>query len=379
MGETQTHGMHFTRFREVVVSKKKSPAKSKPPRRSRKEGLPPGTLVYLGEKKIDRPRIAAFDFDSDQFNECQVHSAEECAPLLKSPATTWINVDGLHDVALLERLGADCGIHPLVLEDILNTDQRPKAEDYEKYFFIVLRMFHNDTPDGKLTSEQISLVLGPTYVLSFQEMQGDVFDPIRDRIRTGKGRVRKMGPDYLAYALMDAIVDGYFAILEGIVDKTEEIEDTLINDPSPETLHTLHHLKRQVLFLRKYIRPLRDLVSALDREDSPLIQKETHIYLRDLYDHVNHAMDTLETVREILMGMLDIYLSSVSNRMNLVMKVLTIIATIFIPLTFIAGIYGMNFEYMPELHWRWGYPLIWAVMLAILLIMLVFFRRKKWL
>jgi len=371
--------MHFTRFPEVVVSKKKSLSKSKPPRRSRKMGLPPGTLVHLGEKKIDRPRIAAFDFDSGQFNECQVQTAEECTPLIKSPATTWINVDGLHDVALLERLGADCGIHPLVLEDILNTDQRPKAEDYEKYFFIVLRMFHNDTPDGKLTSEQISLVLGPTYVLSFQEMQGDVFDPIRDRIRTGKGRVRKMGPDYLAYALMDAIVDGYFAILEGIVDQTEEIEDTLINDPSPETLHTLHHLKRQVLFLRKYIRPLRDLVSALDREDSPLIQKETHIYLRDLYDHVNHVMDTLETVREMLMGMLDIYLSSVSNRMNLVMKVLTIIATIFIPMTFVAGVYGMNFDYLPELHWRWSYPLFWVVMIGILATMLYYFRRKKWL
>lgn len=361
------------------MSKRKNRTKPQSPRRSKKTGMPPGTLVYLGERKIDRPKISVFDFDAERFREHQVQTAEECTPLVQSPATTWINIDGLHDVSIFERLGEDCGIHPLVLEDILNTDQRPKMEDYGNYFYIVLRMFHNDAPKGKLASEQISLVLGPTYVLSFQEREGDVFDPIRDRLRTAKGRVRKMGPDYLAYALMDAIVDGYFSILEGIVDKTEEIEDTLVNDPSPETLHTLHHLKRQVLFLRKYVRPLRDLVSALEREDSPLIQKETHIYLRDLYDHVNHAMDTLETVREMLMGMLDIYLSSVSNRMNQVMKVLTIIATIFIPLTFIAGIYGMNFKYMPELHWRWGYPLIWGVMLAILMTMLFFFRRKKWL
>jgi len=292
---------------------------------------------------------------------------------------TWINVDGIHQVEILERLGEYFGLHPLVVEDILNTDQRPKVEDFGDYIFIVLKMFYYDDSADEIVTEQISLTLGPTLVISFQEREGDVFNPIRERIRSEKGRIRKMGADYLAYVLVDSIVDSYFIILEKLGEKIEDLEEELVTDPRPETLQTIHNLKREMIFLRKSVWPLREVVSGLERGESPLIQESTGIYLRDVYDHTIQVIDTVETIRDMLSGMLDIYLSSVSNRMNEVMKVLTIIATIFIPLTLIAGIYGMNFRYMPELEWPWAYPMLWLIMLAIGVLMLIYFRRKRWL
>jgi magnesium transporter len=292
----------------------------------------------------------------------------------------WINVDGLHEVEVLGTLGERFGLHPLVIEDILNTAQRPKLEDHGEYLFVVVKsLYHGAGPDGDPEIEQISLVLGPTYVLSFQEREGDEFEPVRDRIRTEKGRVRQAGADYLAYTLVDLIVDQYFAVLERFGDQIESLEEELILAPTPETAHAIHHLKREMALLRKSTWPLREVIGALERSESPLIRESTKPYLRDVYDHTIQVIDTVETFRDILSGMLDIYLSSVSNRMNEIMKVLTIISTLFIPLTFIAGVYGMNFEHMPELSWPWAYPAVWLVMLVIAALMVVYFYRKKWL
>lgn len=348
-------------------------------KRSKKVGLPPGTLVHIGEKKRERTTITILDYDEQHLQEQEIATVDECLPFKDKPTVTWINVDGIHQVEILERLGEYFGLHPLVVEDILNTDQRPKMEDFGDYIFIVLKMLYYSDKDNEIVTEQISLILGPNFVISFQEREGDIFDPIRERIRSEKGRIRKMGADYLAYALVDSIVDNYFVVLERLGERIEFLEDELVSNPTPETLQTIHNLKREMIFLRKSVWPLREVVSGLERGESPLIQESTGIYLRDVYDHTIQVMDAVETFRDMLSGMLDIYLSSISNRMNEVMKVLTIIATIFIPLTLIAGIYGMNFKYMPELESPWAYPVVWLVMLVIGGLMLIYFRRKRWL
>ncbi|NIM97362.1 MAG: magnesium/cobalt transporter CorA [candidate division Zixibacteria bacterium] len=347
---------------------------------SKKIGLSPGALVHIGKKKIEKVRIKLIDYDEKQLQEKEPKSIEECLPFKDLPTVTWVNIDGLHDIKVMEKIGKHFSLHPLVLEDILNTEQRPKMEDFDDYIFIVLKMLYCDEGDAEIRAEQVSIILGSNFVLSFQERAGDIFNPLRERITNAKGRVRKMGPDYLAYCLLDAIVDNYFVVLERLGEQIEGMEEELVTNPTPETLQTLHNLKREMIFLRKSVWPLREVVSRLERGESPLIKESTGIYLRDIYDHTIQVIDTVETFRDMLSGMLDIYLSSVSNRMNEVMKVLTIIATIFIPLTFVAGIYGMNFEYMPELKWHWVYPrAFWIVMAGIAGFMLFYFRRKRWL
>jgi len=348
-------------------------------KRSRKAGLPPGTLIHIGEKKVEELKITVINYDETHFQEREIKTIEECFVYKDKPTVTWINIDGLHQVEILEKLGNCYELHPLVLEDILNTDQRPKMEDYGEYIYIVLIMLNYSDTDKGIVTEQVSLILGPNFVFSFQEKEGDVFNPVRERIRNSKGRIRRMGADYLAYALLDSIVDNYFIILEKFGEKIEFLEEELVSQPKPETLQTIHHLKKEMIFLRKAVWPLREVISGLERGESSLIKQGTGIYLRDVYDHTVQVIDTIETYRDMLSGMLDIYLSSVSNRLNAVMKVLTVIATIFMPLTFLAGIYGMNFKYMPELDWRWGYPVIWLIMIGIGVFMLVYFRKKKWL
>lgn len=293
-------------------------------------------------------------------------------------AVAWIHIDGLQEIPLLEQMGSLFGLHPLILEDILNTEQRPKSEDHGEYIYIVLRLFHED-PGGSLIPEQVSIVIGPHWLISLQEKKGNLFDPVRERLRNEKGRLRKAGADYLAHALLDAIVDSYFVILDKFGEKIETLEEALIGHPSPVTLREIQALKREMILLRKSVWPLREMVGGLGRSDSPLIREPSVIYFRDIYDHAVQVIDTIETYRDMLSGMLDIYLSSVSNRMNEVMKVLTVIATVFMPLTFLAGIYGMNFKYMPELEWRWGYAALWGLMMVIAVFMFVLFRRKKWL
>jgi magnesium transporter len=346
-------------------------------RLSTKAGLPPGTLVPVGVDRGGSVRITLLDYDEKHFEEKVVETIEETFPFKGTPTVTWVNVDGVQDTDLIERAGKHFGIHPLVLEDIVNTGQRPKMEDFGDYIFVVLKMLYLEKDEVR--SEQVGIILGRDFVLSFQERPGDVFEPIRDRLRNAKGRIRKMGADYLMYGLVDTIVDNYFAILEAFGERIECIEGELIDKPSPDTLQVIHSLKRELIFLRKSVWPLRELISGLERAESPLIADTTPIYLRDVYDHTIQVIDTVESYRDMVSGMLDTYLSSVSNRMNEVMKVLTIIATIFIPITFVAGIYGMNFQNMPELSWPWGYFGALSVMGGISIVMVVYFRRKRWL
>ena len=348
-------------------------------RMSKKAGLPPGTLVHVGLKTDEVVSITVMDYSEGEFQEKRVEKVEECFPFKDKPTVTWINVDGVHQVDIIEKIGKEYDIHPLVLEDILHTDQRPKLEEFENFIFVVLKMLNWDDENEAVQAEQISLLVGPNFVISFQERPGDVFDSIRDRLRQAKGRIRKMGADYLAYSLVDAIVDNYFAVLEKLGDRIELVQEALVSDPTRETLHAIQQLKRELLFLRKSVWPLREVASGFERSESPIVCDATRIYLRDVYDHTIQVIDALETCRDMVSGMLDIYLSSISKKMNEVMKTLTIIATIFIPLTFVAGLYGMNFEFMPELHWRLAYPLVLLVMVVIGIIMLFYFRRKRWL
>ena len=352
------------------------PARSS--KESAKAGLAPGTLVHIGEPRSEKVKITVFDYNASSFDEREA-SVEDCAALAKKETVTWINVDGIHNVGLVEKLGRLFDLHPLTLEDIVSTRQRPKMEDFDAYCYLVLRMPYFERRGGRIRAEQISIVLMKNAVLSFQEREGDVFDSIRDRIRHDKGRVRKCGADYLAYALMDAIVDNGFAILETLGERIEGLENRVLGKPEPPVVKDIHALKRELILLRKAIWPLREVLANLSRDESPLISKSTALYLRDVHDHTIQVVDAIETLRDMVSGMLDVYLSVVSNRMNEVMRVLTVIATIFIPLTFLAGIWGMNFKHMPELDWRWAYPAVLAVMVVIALVMVAYFKRKKWL
>ncbi|MBU2529030.1 MAG: magnesium/cobalt transporter CorA [Candidatus Omnitrophota bacterium] len=346
---------------------------------SKTAGHIPGEMIYVGEKKEGAVSVSLIDYDDKALSEKEISDVEELFPLKETPTVSWININGLRDTRLIEKLGGHFGIHSLTLEDIVNTAQRPKYEDFDSYIFVVLKMLMLDASGKGIVSEQVSLVLGANFVISFQEKKGDVFDAIRERIRQNKGRIRRAGPDYLAYSLLDAVVDNYFSILENTGEQIEEMEEKLLANPSPQTLRKIHDLKRGIIFLRKSVWPLREVAGSLERGESKLIKKSTVIFLRDLYDHTIQVIDTVETFRDMLSGTLDIYLSSVSNRMNEIMKVLTIFAAIFIPLTFLAGIYGMNFEFIPELKWRWGYFYALGLMAAVGFGLLIFFRRKKWL
>ena len=344
---------------------------------SKKAGLPPGTLIHVGEKKLEDARITLIDYNEEDFQERELDSIDECFPYMKTPGITWVNIDGLHDTEIIDNIGKQFDLHPLVLEDILNTEQRPKMDDMDEYLFIVAKMIYFNSRDDNVKFEQISLVLWENFVLSFQEDLGDVFDPVRDRLRKGKGRIRKMGPDYLMYTLLDALVDSYYDVLEKISDRVENLEGDLLNSPEPETMQVIHHMKRELVFLRRSVWPLRETISRLEKSEVSLIGENTVLFFRDVYDHTIQVIDTIETCRDLVSGMMDLYMSTISNRMNEVMKFLTVIATIFIPLTFIAGIYGMNFEYMPELKWHWGYPAAWAAMIIIGIFFIIWFKRKK--
>ncbi len=348
-----------------------------PPNVELKTGAPPGTLIYLGEERSERVKITLIEFDEHALIEKDFYDVDECMTYINPNMVKWINVDGIHDIKIIERIGQMFNIHPLTLEDIVHTEQRAKFEDYEHYVVSIMKMIYYEK---ELKSEQLSIVLMKNLVISFQEVHGgDAFDMVRNRIRHGKGRIRKFGADYLSYALLDAVIDCYFSILERIGDKIELLEAALTANPVPATLTELHHMKREMIFLRKALWPTRELINNIQRSETFLLEKSTEIYFRDLYDHSVRVIDTVETYRDLLSGMMDIYLSSTSNKMNEVMKVLTIISTIFIPVTFIAGIYGMNFEHMPELHNKWSYPILWVIMITIMLSLVMYFKRKKWL
>ena len=303
---------------------------------------------------------------------------EECYGLQDGETVTWVNVDGVHDTSVIEQLGALVALHPLVLEDVVTLDQRPKLEEFDEHLFLVLKMLHYDN-DERLAGEHVSLVVGHTFVISFQEYEGDVFEPVRSRLRKNKGRIRKMGADYLAYTLIDTVVDHYFLMIEQLGEQIESLEELLLSDPEQSTLIRINELKREVIMLRKSIWPLREVISGLQRGESPIFKKKTMVFLRNVYDHTIQVLDIVETYRDLLSGLTDLYMSSLSQKMNEVMQFLTIIGTIFIPLTFIAGVYGMNFEIMPELRWRYGYPIMMGLMAVMAFVLLIYFRRKKWL
>jgi len=348
-------------------------------RGSKLAGMAPGSLVHVGERKVEHPIVTVFDYDTETFVERRAESVEDCFPLRDTETVSWINVDGIHDTEVISKIGEHFGLHPLVQEDILNTHQRPKLDVYDDYLFVILKMISYEEDKDDIEVEQVSLVLKKNAILTFQEKPGDVFDGVRERIRKLKGKVRHEGCDYLAYALIDAIVDSYFVILERISEKVERLESVVLSNPSEKEFDRLHRLKSGVAFLRRSIWPLREIVGGMMREGSSLIGAGVEPYLRDLYDHIVQITDALDTFRDLLSSMLDVYLSSISNRMNEVMKVLTIFAAIFIPLTFVAGIYGMNFEYMPELKWKLGYPMALGVMACVAGVMLLYFRVKRWL
>jgi magnesium transporter len=346
--------------------------------RSRKAGLPPGSLEYFGEKIAGKLIISVIDYSENEFHEFKAKSVEEIFPLQKTETISWIDISSMINVETIEKIGEQFNVHPLILEDILTQGQRPKMEDMDDYIFIVIKMLSYDEKNDEIKSDQVSMVWGSNFLITFQEFEGDVFDTIRDRIRTEKGRIRKMGSDYLAYSIIDAVIDRYFIIMEKLGERIEILEEHLIENPSREAIHDIHTMKQKMLFIRKSVWPLRELISGLEKSESPLIHEATVMYIRDLYDHTIQIIDTVETLRDILSGMLDIYLSSISNRLNEVMKVLTIISTIFIPLTFIAGVYGMNFVDMPELKTWWGYPAVLTLMTCIAGAMIYYFYKKKW-
>lgn len=360
----------FVKPLQTVTSLFRSPAK--------KIGLPPGTLVHVGEQKMERPVISYIDYSEDHFDTRIDVSLEDCLRLKNPETVSWINLDGVHDISQVDALGRTFDLHVLALEDILNTNHPPKFEEFENAALIIMKMFYYEEKTYRIQAEQISIVVTTENVLTFQEQSGDVFDAVRERLQRKSGRIRQRGPDYLAYALLDSVVDSYFHVLEKIGDRLDYLETELINRPTHDLLQQVHQLKGQLVFLRKSVWPVRELIGGLVHSESSLFDETTNIYLRDLYDHGKQVMETVENFRDSASGLVDLYMSSVSQRMNEVMQVLTITASIFIPLTFIAGIYGMNFELMPELKWRYGYPMIWGVMIACALGMLWYFKRKKW-
>ncbi len=351
---------------------------------SKKAGAPPGTVTYVGTEREHAVTVEVIDYDADNLRELKDAAIDDILPFRDSQTVSWINVSGVHDIETVQVIGGHFNIHPLILEDIVNTGTRPKLEEQDGLITIIMKMQRLDK-DGAPTSEQVSFVVGPSTVVSFQEQPGDVFEAVRDRIRKTTPRVRFMTTDYLAYALMDAIVDNYFAVLEDAGQRIEELEGRLVTSPRREDLEEIYDLKRELLQMRRRVWPLREVIGGLLRSESPLVQQTTLPYIRDLYEHVVQVIDTVETFRDMASGLLDIYLSSVSNRMNEVMKVLTIIATIFIPLGFLAGVYGMNFDTeasgwnMPELGLPFGYIGFWTVAILIGGGLLWFFRRKGWL
>jgi len=348
-------------------------------RHSKKHGLPPGSLVFTGEDKTTPVTIGVIDYDTGTVNAFVAESLGAIWPLRDTPTTTWIDIDGVHDVVLLDQVGKHFGIHPLILEDITTIGQRPKAEVFDDYLFIVLDMHTMDAQSGVMQSEQVSLLVGPRWVISFKENPGDVFDPIRTRLREHMGRICSQGSDYLAYTMLDIIVDHYFLVLEAFSDQVETLEEEVLVGDLDVVQGKANVLRRELIQLRRTVWPIRDLISQLERSESSLLSNDIRPYLRDVYDHIVQIIDIVESTRDVLGGLMDLYMTSLSNRMNEIMKFLTVIGTIFIPLTFIAGVYGMNFANMPELQSPYGYPAVWIVMILIAIGLIFYFKKRKWL
>ncbi len=351
----------------------------KRPKSTKSLNQAPGTVTYVGHKEKAETTLEVIDYNTEFYERYVSQTPEDAFKYEEEDRITWINIDGLSNTQEIEKVGKYYELHPLIIEDIVNTNQRPKIDEYKDYYYIVAKMLYRRA-DGHLENEHISMVLGKNYVLTFQEAGGDVFDGVRERLAKGKGRIRSRGADYLVFALLDAIVDHYFIVVEEISDKIEALEEMLISaEPHEDTTLEIQELKRTMLRIRRAVFPLREVVSRLEKGDKGLIHEHTINYIRDLYDHMIQVSENIEIYREMTWGLMDMYMTTISHKMNEVMKVLTIMASIFIPLTFLAGVYGMNFENMPELEWKYGYPAILLIMLILFIGMMVYFKRKRWL
>ncbi|MBN2777334.1 MAG: magnesium/cobalt transporter CorA [Bacteroidales bacterium] len=348
-------------------------------RNKSKVGLPPGSLVFSGTERSHDISIEHIAYSTTEYFEETIHSIKEIDISPDSGKVHWINLNGVHDSDLIKNIGEKFNIHKLVLEDVLNTHQRPKVDIYDEHIFAVIKMLVYNKTDKSVDSEQVSIVAGSNYLISFQEKTGDVFEPLRKRIKTASGKIRTLGSDYLLYAILDIIIDNYFILLENLGDEVEKYETELIDNANKDILNRIYYLKRENLLLRNAVWPVRELVSQFEKTESTLIKKKNLIYFRDLYDHTIQVIDNVEIYRDLLSGLIELYYTGTSNKTNEVMKVLTIISTIFIPLTFIAGVYGMNFKYMPELEWHWAYFSVLGLMIVIFILMIWYFKRKKWL
>ncbi|WP_372880114.1 magnesium/cobalt transporter CorA [Psychromonas sp.] len=347
---------------------------------SEKRGLPPGSLIHVGDVLESKTSISLIDYNKDKINELEIQSVKEILEYKDNDSVTWVIIEGLTNVSLIEQIGAAFGIHHLVLEDILNTHQRPKFEEYDDHLYIVLKCLLPEGEQFTVNYEQISILLLDNFVFLFKEKKDALLHPVMQRIRTSKGRLRNLGTDYLTYAILDTVVDQHFILIDSLDEAITSLEDKLLTSPATQnTLNKIQKLKREIIGIRRHVSPVRELLSEMLRSESELIDEKTHVYLRDVHDHAIRVMESIELYRDILTGLLDIYISSVSNKMNEIMKVLTVFASIFIPLTFLTGIYGMNFDYMPELKWKWAYPILWIAFITIPVSLLVYFKRKKWL
>jgi magnesium transporter len=353
-------------------------------RQGPKAGLSPGTLVHIGERHMDRPRIRIFEYDDTVLVERELADLKDAPPRCRQHAdrdtVVWVNIDGVHEASFVTELGRQFSLHPLLLEDVMNVGQRPKLEEYDDHLFIVVKMLDVDHAESRVLVEQVSMVIGRGFVLTFQERDGDVFDGVRERLRTGKGKIRRMGADYLAYALLDAIADHYFVAVDTMNGLVEDLEHRLQEDATPDDAAEIYTLKREVLFLRRSIGPAREVLGQLVRQEAEneVIGSAVDVYFRDVHDHVLQVNESLEILREMLVSMLEMYHSIQGSRLNEGMRILTVISTFFMPITFIAGVYGMNFDNMPELHAPWGYAACLVVMFVVSVAMLVYMRRKRW-
>lgn len=347
---------------------------------AKKSRLPAGSLVHVGEAHGYEQRISLINYTETQLTKKSIKTIQDILPFINADSLTWIDVEGLHDLDFIAAIGEHFNIHSLILEDILNTHQRPKLEDHEDYIYVVLKHLEIDKAGHfGVKYEQISFLLLKNCVLTFKEKPDDLFAAIVESFTNDKAKVRRLGADYLLYVLLDTIVDEYFALQDSLDDLMESIENDLLTAPSRETLITIQRVKRELVFIRRSVAPVRELMKNLQRNESVLIDASTQRYFSDVYDHVLRIIEAMDAYRDLISGMLDIYLSSISNKMNETMKFLTVYSSIFIPLTFIAGVYGMNFDFMPELHWRWAYPLLWVFFMAMTVGLLLYFKKKRWL
>lgn len=360
-----------------TISKKVKRAKNA--NASKSLGKAPGELVYLGDKENLETLLEVHEYTATEYQTYQTKQIKKVFNVKGNNRVTWVNINGLSSAEDITKIGEYFKIHQLILEDIVNTNQRPKIDEFDNYVFVVLKMLYHNK-ENELLTEHISFIIGADYVLTFQETEEDIFGPIRKRFRNQKSRLRSLGADYLAFSLMDAIIDNYAVVIETFGGKVEHIEDELfLESPREDVSRDIQYLKQDLLRLRRNILPSREVISRIVKSESALITIKTHEYLKDLQDHILQINDNIDLYREMVWGLMDMHMTTISNKMNGIMKVLTIISTIFIPLTFIVGVYGMNFEHIPELDYKYGYFFLWGIMIALFVALLIFFRRKKWL